>query len=70
MSNATCNDGRFRDLLRSLERQGWLVGRTKRGHLRIVSPDGSQVVYTSGTPGDHRVYYNFRAKLRRAGANV
>lgn len=69
MTDAACNDGRFRELLRALQRQGWIVGRTKRGHYRIVGPAG-QVVYTSGTPSDHRVYYNFRAKLRRSGANV
>lgn len=67
---AATSDGWMRSLLADLRAQGWRVSRTKRrGHLRLEGPNG-QLVFSGGTPGDHRAYLNLRAQLRRAGAIV
>jgi predicted RNA binding protein YcfA (HicA-like mRNA interferase family) len=49
--------------------QGWQVSRTRRGHLRLVSPSGV-IVIGPGRAGEWRAVANFRASLRRAGADV
>lgn len=57
----------MRLLTTKLQRQGWSVSRTGKGHYRFASPDG-QLVFTSGTSSDWRSIHNFRRDLRRAGA--
>jgi hypothetical protein len=54
-----------RDLRDLTEKLGWAMTLTAKGHWRM-SKSGYQDVFTSGTPGDWRVYFNVRAKLRRA----
>lgn len=60
------SDGFYRNLIDIAEEQGWEVSRTRRGHLKMKSPNGN-VVFHSGTPSDWRAVHNFVAKLRRNG---
>lgn len=56
-----------RDLLRSLEEQGFTVEHGKRsGHLK-VRKDGRMVAVLSKTASDFRASKNALAQLRRAG---
>lgn len=63
------NDGKFRELLDSLIQQGWTIERSKNRHYKFISPEG-KIVFSSGSPSDWRVFYNLRAQLRRAGAQL
>ena len=51
--------------IRSLEKKGWRVARTKKNHFRLDSPDGREVVHTGGTPSDHRSLKNAKARVAR-----
>lgn len=54
------------DLLELCKQQGWVVGKTNRGHWKCCPPAG-RIIITSGTDSDHRGVLNFRADLRRHG---
>ena len=56
----------IRALAKLAEAQGWTVTRTRNGHLKWVSPQGS-VVISPSTPSDWRSMKNHLAHLRRAG---
>jgi len=45
--------------------EGWVVTRTKSGHLRFTKT-GCAPIFTSSTPSDCRAGLNARAQLRRA----
>jgi len=50
---------------------GWIVERTRCGHIRWVPPDRSKpVIVTGSTPSDHRSRMNLRADLRRHGLEI
>jgi len=57
-------------IFRKLEDQGWRVERTRNGHWRCLSPDGVTSVGMGSTPGAYSAMKNFRAQLKRAGANI
>lgn len=58
----------LRDIERAAKEQGWVVGRTRRGHPTFKPPDPSKdIVVGSGTPGDVRAIRNLLSQLRRQG---
>ena len=59
----------IRSLIRVAKAQGWAVDTTKGNHVRFTSPAG-EVVVTSGTPSDHRVVENVKARLKRRGLRL
>lgn len=50
--------------------QGWRYEESRRGHVRLYSPDGKTIVGHSGTPSDFRAMRNFRSRLKRAGVSL
>ena len=44
---------------------GWVVSPTRSGHWKLIAPSGA-IVFTSGTPSDHRTLKNLRAQMHRA----
>lgn len=54
-------------VIREALAQGWQHDRTTRGHHQFYSPNGRDIVTTSGTPSDHRAYNNFLSQMKRAG---
>lgn len=54
------------DLLKALQRQGFEVARTAKGHWRVTR-EGRTVAVLGGTPSDWRSRRNELAALRRAG---
>ncbi|GGL27794.1 hypothetical protein H9L10_03460 [Phycicoccus endophyticus] len=59
-------DKEMRKIAKALERQGFDVRVTKRGHIS-VSKNGRFVVVFAGTPSDWRSMRNALAAARRAG---
>lgn len=57
----------LKEIIREAERQGWRVGKTKKGHPQFFVPDGENIVTAAGTPSDHRSIDNLVARLRRYG---
>jgi hypothetical protein len=59
----------MRELVRKVEAQGWKVtmsGRTQTTY-RMMSPDGSVIIFAAVSSGDRRAYANTVARLRQAG---
>lgn len=64
---AAISDKELRQLARRAQAQGWVLTRTRNGHVRWVSPAG-QVSFSGSTPGTGgRALANQRAILRRHG---
>jgi len=59
----------FKQLKKSLIKQGWNCSVRKCGHLKFVSPSG-KVLFTSATPSDVRAIHKIRAQARRMGADL
>jgi len=57
----------LKEIAREAERQGWRVGKTKKGHPQFFAPDGENIITAAGTPSDHRSIDNLIARLRRYG---
>jgi hypothetical protein len=57
----------FSALVKEAEGQGWRVQRTKKGHWRLLAPDGVGIVIAAGTPSDRRGFDNTVASMRRYG---
>jgi len=57
-------------IFKKLEEQGWRVERTRSGHWRCLSPDGVTSVGMGSTPGAYTAMKNFKAQLKRAGAQL
>jgi len=56
------------DLAKAAREQGWVLGKTSKGHHRWVPPDRTKkIVIGSGTPSDYRSNKNFLGQLRRSG---
>ncbi|SFY07881.1 hypothetical protein [Azotobacter vinelandii] len=45
--------------------EGWMLQRTRGGHLRFSKP-GCAPIFMSSTPSDHRAFLNARAQLRQS----
>ena len=58
-------NAKMKDLVERAKRDGWVVSRTSKNHLRFSAP-GRATVFGSATPSDHRSVENIRGKLRRA----
>ena len=57
-----------KDIIRAAKKQGFVVQRTKKGHLQFIPPDKTKpIVVASGTPSDHRELQNLLSRLRRSG---
>jgi hypothetical protein len=56
--------GDTRTLRRHAKTLGFVVSRTKRGHLKCRAPSGA-LVFVASTPSDHRALANALATLRR-----
>lgn len=57
----------LKPLLRSAEKQGWTISRTRGDHLKWTHPDGGMPYFSSSTPGDSRAVHNIRKDLMRRG---
>lgn len=57
----------LKEIVKSAEKQGWRVKRTKKGHLMFLAPDGVNKLTTGGTPGEYKAIDNLLAHLRRHG---
>ncbi len=55
----------MKEIRRALARRGFLMSKTRGGHLRIEHPNMEGPVFAPGTPSDHRSIANLRAILRR-----
>jgi hypothetical protein len=54
-------------MIREAARQGWRVERTRGGHWRLYSPDGTGIVHVSGTPSGPRAVVKTVSTLRAYG---
>lgn len=59
-----------KELVRTLQRQGWRVAPTSGCHLVAYSPDGVHQVTFAATKGETRAMKNTISRLRRAGAKL
>jgi predicted RNA binding protein YcfA (HicA-like mRNA interferase family) len=57
----------LKEIVKSAEKQGWRVKKTKKGHLMFYAPDGINKLTTGSTPSEHRAINNLLASLRRYG---
>jgi hypothetical protein len=55
-------------IVRNLQKKGYKVRKTKRGHLCVNTPKGP--VFCSSTPSDQRAMKNFVAMLKRKGVDA
>lgn len=46
---------------------GWTYSRTRQGHVKLTSPDGSYSTPVSGTSSDPRMFKAFTLRLRKRG---
>lgn len=67
----TTRSKELQKLIKSARKQGWMVEKTRGGHIRFVPPDKDKPIVVSGsTPSDRRSVLNLRAQLRRTGLKV
>lgn len=59
----------LKNLVKSLEDQGWTTRDTRKG-LYLLAPDGVGAVLVHYTNSDHRAWKNTLAEIRRAGGSV
>lgn len=64
MGKASLDINKILDACRS---QGFIVSRTRRGHIRVATASGRPVSMFAGTPGDQRSIKIFLSQCRRAG---
>jgi hypothetical protein len=53
------------DVAKTARQRGWTIELTRKGHLKFVHRTGA-LVYTGGSPSDHRARHNLAADLHRA----
>lgn len=56
---------RMREVRRELERDGYVIAKTRGGHWRFEHPDMIGPVFAPDTPSDYRGLKNLRALLKR-----
>lgn len=54
-------------VIEALERDGFVVTRTRKGHYNVSTADGEWITTFAGTPSDGRGFLNALAPLRRRG---
>lgn len=59
--------GDVQKVIRNAITQGFKYSKTSGGHHQLLAPNGHDIIHHSGTPSDHRGFYNFIAQLKRAG---
>lgn len=69
MAGKYSKDKEIDAVLRKLEKQGWRI-RTDGKHIRCYSPDGVHISTMSKTPGAYTAMKNWKAELRRMGADI
>lgn len=57
----------MKELVKALEKQGYVVEQTKNGHLRVRNAGGVVIATMASTPSDRRSRLNAIAALRRSG---
>ena len=57
----------IRKLVKAIERQGFIVSVSTKGHYLVDRPDGTRIAVISKTTGDVRAFANAVARLRRFG---
>lgn len=57
-------------LVRTAERAGWTVSRTRNDHYRWIHPQGGKPYFSSSTPSDSRAIRNIRHDLVKRGLKV
>ena len=70
MSQRVESNSDFRNILDAAKSQGWKALKTGRGHYKFMSPNGKDMVHTSGSPSDMRAIKNLTARLRQRGLNL
>lgn len=60
----------MKKLFRAVKDHGWRVRRRRNNHFLLLSPDGEEKVFCSGTPSDHRAVDNVKSDLARAGLEL
>jgi len=58
----------LQQLVDAAEAQGWVVEKTRSGHLKWIPPDPSMTfVISASSPSDRRALKNIRSRLRQRG---
>jgi predicted RNA binding protein YcfA (HicA-like mRNA interferase family) len=60
------NSKEINQMIKNAEKRGWVVIKTKRGHLKWRSPSGN-LVFSSSTPSDRKAAKNIAEDLVRYG---
>lgn len=60
----------YRPFVKAAVEAGWQLKQPKKGHPRLVSPDGRVMVVLPSTSVSRRSVLNIRADLRRNGVSV
>ncbi len=58
---------KVRDLIKSIERDGWVLDRTRGDHRQYVHPSKPGIVTVPGHPGDDLPAGTLNSILKRAG---
>jgi hypothetical protein len=57
-------------ILSKLQRQGWTISFTANTHMRCAPPDPDKPIVFGSHCEEPRALANFRATLRRSGADI
>lgn len=58
------------DLVKDLKDQGWRIEMTANAHLKCIPPDKTKRIIIGSCSEDPRALRNFKADLRRQGADI
>lgn len=61
-------DRQVNDTVKAVIRAGWQFTRTRK-HGRVITPEGKKITVPN-SPSDFRACMNFKAQLRREGAQL
>jgi predicted RNA binding protein YcfA (HicA-like mRNA interferase family) len=56
-----------RDVCNKAKKQGWSIGKTRNGHLKLRPPNKNIVIIGPSTPSDWRAVKNLIAHMKRNG---
>lgn len=57
----------YRPLVRAALAQGWTISRTRLGHVKLTTPDGSWTVPIPGSGRDGRLVAALSSRMRKHG---